>query len=74
MEHDFCRILYFTTCRDQKVSARRFTAYTYSCFDNDHQVYDGKKVVGEYSGCCKWAAKTAYLDEQERQRERGELS
>ena len=70
MEHDFCRSLYHETCRAYGIKSRSLTAYTYERGFGQHQVTKilslkpkrRYKTMGDYSGCCKWSAKTAYID------------
>ena len=59
-EHSTCRAFYHATCRTHRISSRVYTAYRYSSLGSNptYQVYRNSKVVGDYPGCCAYAAKT----------------
>ena len=59
-EHDTCRAFYHATCQVHRISSRVYTAYRYSSLGSNptFQIYRDNKVVGDYTGCCAYAAKT----------------
>lgn len=64
-DHEFCRLMYGATCKEAGISQRLFTSYRYTQmgYTPQFQVYRDRKIIGDFSGCCAYAAKTEGIKE-----------
>ena len=63
-EHTPCRKLYTELCKVAGVKPATLTCYKYGGMHFGFQVYEGKKILGDFPGCCAWSAKNEMLIER----------
>ena len=71
--HEFCRIHYASLCKAYGIPYRLLTVYRYTQIGNtpQFQIYKGKRIVGDYCGCCAYDAKAEAISKHAPESESG---